>query len=301
MNISGDFMLFLKKRSIVSFFFLVFCGGLVASDAGVPAAGAGSGAARRYVEVVDEEGLSKLNQDLMRELAGRRSEDLFCETLLHSAAAYGDIDAIRALVYWGADVNAQDHSGDIPLHKAVRNFKKGAIASLQLFGANIDIKNKEGKTARECFGEMGAALFDRPYQDSLELGSNQELLFDLGMRTRANRMLLDAAKGNRRFSGIGLALVAGADVAVVDEKGNTALHVAVCPVYTCHRMSEPLRRLFPCLDMLALLVRHGVPVCAVNNEKKTAEEVARNNDFIAVANFLASEMKKAEMSRSDKK
>jgi hypothetical protein len=289
-------MVSLKQIYILGFLSCVFAVNGVATDMGAPA-GAGSGVARRYVEVVDEEGLSKLNQDLMRELAGRRSEDLFCETLLHSAAACGDIDAIRALVYWGADVNAQDHSGDTPLHKAVRNFKKEAIARLQLFGANIDIKNKEGKTARDCLGEKGAVLFDRPYLDFLELGSNQELLFDLGMRTRANRMLLDAAKVNRRFSGIGLALVAGADVAVVDGEGNTALHVAVCPVFTCHRMSELLRRLFPCLDMLALLVRHGAPLVVVNTAGKTAEQVARENGFTEAANFLAEEMKKVSKKR----
>ncbi len=60
-------------------------------------------------------------------------------------------------------------------------------------------------------------------------------------------------------------------------------------------------RVCPSLKMLKKLIVYGAPLFAVNTAGLTAEEVARKNDFIEAADFLAEEMKKAEMSRSDKK
>ena len=46
-------------------------------------------------------------------------KDELGKTPLHSASSFGQIDAVKALLELGADINAQDNRGNTPLHWAV--------------------------------------------------------------------------------------------------------------------------------------------------------------------------------------
>jgi ankyrin repeat protein len=242
----------------------------------------GASSAAMCVEDVDAEGLSKLNPVLMRELA-REKARYGLGTLLHYAASEGEIDAIRALVYWGADINARDRDGDTPLHKAVRYAKKEAIRMLLLLGADTTIKNRLNQVPRECEGKKGRCLFDEA-DETYCLRVNYKPLFGSDMRHSASQNLLHAARTYRGSYFVQCALVTGADVVVANDDGDTALHIAVFPLVLS------VSTLAPSIKILELLIRHGVPVFAVNKEGKTAEQVARDNGFTEAADFLAREM-----------
>jgi ankyrin repeat protein len=112
-----------------------------------------------------------------------------------------------------------------------------------------------------------------------------------GSAAEASDALLYAVKHQRELTGLKKALIAGADVAVVDLDGNTALHLAGRPMFF-YAGNSGFRlygrvKLSPSIEILELLIRHGAPVFAVNNEGKTAEQVARENGFIEAADFLA--------------
>ena len=68
----------------------------------------------------------------------------FGDTLLHRAAALGQVEMIKFLVSQGLGVNTQDLVGNTPLHTAVAPQSLEALLSL---GARMELKNILGETA----------------------------------------------------------------------------------------------------------------------------------------------------------
>ena len=67
------------------------------------------------------------------------------QTLLHAAKA-GDLDAARAAIENGADVNFSDHSGNTPLHLAAENDHAGIAQLLIKKGAYINATDDGRRT-----------------------------------------------------------------------------------------------------------------------------------------------------------
>lgn len=70
------------------------------------------------------------------------------DTPLHIVANWGDCEAIRLLVEFGADINAKGETGFTPLHCAAEQDREEAVRFLLSLGAHIE-KDEEGNTALE--------------------------------------------------------------------------------------------------------------------------------------------------------
>jgi len=290
--------------------FLLGCvnGELVATDEGRPID------TGRGVGPIDGEGLSALNVDLLRELVCcvDENERFLDDTLLTGAVFGGDIDTIRALVYFGEDLNARKPFGDpICFHGAKSLFHKNATVTcdtmywLLRLGANFNLADRGGRTLMEVLDDCKKRIV----VDAITRFERSEVvyvepLFSAVMRHRATerlfRVLAEASPPRAKKS----ALVAGADCTARNEYGDTVLHKAVGVVTTSRRslvgVYPPVYHDFvvpPSCKILELLIRGGAPLVAVNTAGKTAEQVARENGFIEAADFLAEEMKKPAKKR----
>ena len=82
---------------------------------------------------------------------GINLSDILGRTPLHQAAAKGDLDIIKCLIKFGADVNSQTISGETPLMKAIAFYQtEGAILLLR-FGADPEMKNNV--TGKNCLNQ----------------------------------------------------------------------------------------------------------------------------------------------------
>uniref|UniRef100_A0AC34R811 Beta-hexosaminidase bacterial type N-terminal domain-containing protein n=1 Tax=Panagrolaimus sp. JU765 TaxID=591449 RepID=A0AC34R811_9BILA len=70
-------------------------------------------------------------------------------TPLHYAASYSSDEIVKTLVESGANVNAQNHTGDTPLHDAVVRKHEGIAKILLDGGANSALKNVKNETPLE--------------------------------------------------------------------------------------------------------------------------------------------------------
>jgi ankyrin repeat protein len=80
---------------------------------------------------------------------------------LRAAAADGRTADIRALLAKGAPVDAPDANGDTALMKAVRSDHAGAAALLRRRGADPDLRNRAGESARDLAAEKHDPALDR--------------------------------------------------------------------------------------------------------------------------------------------
>jgi uncharacterized protein len=84
-------------------------------------------------------------------------------TPLHFTAERYSVDVARVLIKYGANVNAQDRFGNTPLSRAI--FRSTGASELELVkllmehGANPDIKNKGGESARDL--AKGNAILEK--------------------------------------------------------------------------------------------------------------------------------------------
>ena len=67
-------------------------------------------------------------------------------TPLHMAAHRGNVVVARALIGYGAAVEARDTNGDTPLHRAVKCGQAEMVAFLLSQGADVQAQARSGKT-----------------------------------------------------------------------------------------------------------------------------------------------------------
>lgn len=94
----------------------------------------------------------------------KRSLDALSKRLRDAAAA-GQTREISALLSRGAPIDAADSNGETALMKAVQAKQRDATALLRRRGASLDLKNQEGRSARD----MAAALADPDLDRALGL------------------------------------------------------------------------------------------------------------------------------------
>ncbi|HBO33249.1 MAG TPA: hypothetical protein DD636_00660 [Anaerolineaceae bacterium] len=102
----------------------------------------------------------ELVEDLIRYGASVDEATIF-DTPLQTAAFKNDIEMIRLLVKHGAKVDFPNCRGETPLMKASLTGNKEAIIELLALGANRDIRNEFGQTAKDMArSNYIQALFD---------------------------------------------------------------------------------------------------------------------------------------------
>ena len=80
---------------------------------------------------------------------------------LRDAAAAGRTAEIRSLLAKGAPIDAADDDGETALMKAVQANRPGAVALLRRRGANLDLKNHAGASARDMAASIADAKLNR--------------------------------------------------------------------------------------------------------------------------------------------
>lgn len=80
---------------------------------------------------------------------------------LRDAAARGRTAEVASLLRRGVPVDAADDDGDTALMESVRANHPEAAALLRRHGANLDLKNQAGESARDMAASIGDAELDR--------------------------------------------------------------------------------------------------------------------------------------------
>ena len=179
--------------------------------------------------------------------------DLDCDCNVHergfillNASRNGHMDCVKACQAEGANVNIKDINGRAALIFAVRNGSVQCTDLLLQTGADVNIKDWLGRTA----------LFDAVTKGSVQC---TDLLLKAGadgnIQYEDGRTVLFHAVWNRSVECIDLLLKAGAGVNITDNWGETALFDAV------------RRRSVQCIGML---LKAGTDVNIRDKEGKTA-------------------------------
>ncbi|MEQ9116283.1 MAG: ankyrin repeat domain-containing protein [Rickettsiales bacterium] len=180
---------------------------------------------------------------------------------LHLAVEKGRTETVRMLIEAGADINAVDGWGFIPLHLAVKKWYTETVRMLIEAGADVNMRTGDGSTA-------------------LHLAAQED-------HTEAVRMLIEA----------------GADVNMRNGAGNIALHLAVekghteavrmlieagADVNALGRLSKPLHNAARSghAETARMLIEAGADMNAVDRDDKTVLAIAIEGGNIEVAKLL---------------
>jgi hypothetical protein len=90
----------------------------------------------------------------------KRKKDTNGWSLLHHAAKQGRAEAAELLLEEGAYVNARDRDDNTPLHIACLSVAAAVAHRLVLYGADVEVRNKEVRQAIWCLTEPVAGVAD---------------------------------------------------------------------------------------------------------------------------------------------
>ena len=134
---------------------------------------------------------------------------------LYRAVHAGDINQLERHLYWGANVNAPDPDGNMPLHVASVRGRTIVVGMLLDGGAELEARNRDGQT---------------PLYVALMNGRTQlaELMVARGAKIDPDGLLHEVARNGVSDRDVIRFLVAsGGDINNRDENGDTPLHLAV--------------------------------------------------------------------------
>jgi ankyrin repeat protein len=146
--------------------------------------------------------------------------DALGEQPLYLASRYCDVEAVRALLYIKAPINAATRDGSTPLHGVARSIQKNASAIATLLiqrGADVHAVDTQGRTP------LHVAAMNQPNVTRVLLA--QELPLD--QVDRQGRSALHWASETGNVSCAKLLIAAGASLDVQAPQAGTALHRAV--------------------------------------------------------------------------
>jgi ankyrin repeat protein len=86
-----------------------------------------------------------------------RSTNYMQNQALHAAAAGRRVDTARLLLHAGADPNATQSGGFVPLHSAAQNGDAALVELLLAHGADIHARSTDGRTALALAEQAGRA------------------------------------------------------------------------------------------------------------------------------------------------
>lgn len=94
--------------------------------------------------IIETANLEQLEEFLARSSGQIKQEEL--DIALSKAAFYGDIDIVKLLIRYSADVNARNEIGTTPLDSAIENMHFRVVEFLVNSGANINSRDAFGVT-----------------------------------------------------------------------------------------------------------------------------------------------------------
>jgi ankyrin repeat protein len=169
-----------------------------------------------FIAAVRSKPRSAVEKLIAENPASIASRDHAGSTPLHHAAGFGALDTMTLLLDRGADVNAKNRRGSMPLHWAVHDEAK--VRLLLSRGATVNVKQIEGRTP--LFLAASLSNGTTTLRHLLDHGANPN------MATANGQTPLMAAAGLGDIVAIRMLLDAKAAVDARNGAGNTALLLA---------------------------------------------------------------------------
>jgi len=148
--------------------------------------------------------------------------DLQGRNALHVACQSGRVGAVRLLCHAGVAIGASDIEGRQPIHYAVQA-EEGARQSVQIIrvliecGADIDARNKEGRTALHEVMLSGSSFWHQPVDTKVACLLRARCAVDVQDKQGRTPLFLAAVSGHHRV--VQALLAAGANPELADHEG----------------------------------------------------------------------------------
>ncbi|TPX16523.1 uncharacterized protein E0L32_003817 [Thyridium curvatum] len=186
-------------------------------------------------------------------------------TLVHRAAALGDLKTVRHLLDGGSDeLEVPTQSGSTPLIGACESGSIDVVKLLLEHGADITRRNKLGNTPLGTAASRGDVEIVRLL---LDVGAERNPQLNIGWTP-----LLQAARGGHHQV-VEVLLQRGADPSAITFTGQTALHIAV---------------LNGKLEVVKTLLQNGATVAPLDNKRRTPLNLAAQHGHKDIVKLLKS-------------